>query len=72
MFIPDSKGQIILKGLLVSSNQSCSVSKETNDLTVTRGTLLSNNLFKSANIFILCSTKPVTLRSNVSLLTEQL
>ena len=38
-------------------NQSCSVSKETIDLTVTRGSLWSNNLFKSANIIILCQTK---------------
>ena len=39
--------------------QSCSVSKETIDLTltVTRGTLWSNNLFKSANIIILWRTK---------------
>ena len=37
--------------------QSCSVSKETIDLTVTRGTLWSNNLFKSVNIIILCRTK---------------
>ena len=48
------------------STQSCSVSKDTIDLTVTRGTLWSNNLFKSANSVIL------TVRSNVSLPTEQL
>ena len=34
----------------MNSMQSCSVSKETIDLTVTGGTLWSNNLFKSANI----------------------
>ena len=37
--------------------QSCSVSKETIDLTITRGTLWSNNLLKSANINMLCQTK---------------
>ena len=42
---------------IVGSNQSCSVSKETIDLIVTRGTLWSNNLFKNANIIILCRTK---------------
>ena len=36
---------------------SCSVSKETIDLTVTRGRLWSNNSFKSANSIILCRTK---------------
>ena len=41
----------------VITTQSCSISKETIDLTVTRGTLWSNNLFKSANIIILCRTK---------------
>ena len=43
--------------ILWMSNQSCSVSKETIDLTVTRVTLWSNNLFKSANIIILRPTK---------------
>ena len=36
--------------------QSCSVSGEIIDLTVTRGMLWSNNLFKSANIIMLCWT----------------
>ena len=58
-------------------SQSCSVSKETFDLTVTRWTLW----FKNANIIILyniiCtlsnqSLPLATVRSNVSLITEQL
>ena len=43
-----------------SAIQSCSVSKETIDLTVTRGTLWSNNLFKGANFIILYRTKKFT------------
>ena len=34
--------------------QTCSVIKETINLTVTRGTLWFNNLFKNANIITLC------------------
>ena len=37
--------------------QSCSVSKETIDLTVTEGRFGTKNSFKSANIIILCQTK---------------
>ena len=43
----------VARDLWSQQNQSCSVSKETFDLTVTRWTLW----FKSANIIILCQTK---------------
>ena len=46
-----------LQRLLLRLSQSCSVSKETVDITATRGTLWSNNLLKSANIIILSRTK---------------
>ena len=60
---------------LLGYKQSCSVSNETIDLTVTRGMLWANNLFKSDYIIILLldqSVPLVTVMSNVSLLTEQL
>ena len=51
-------------------DQSCSVIKEIFDLTVTRWTLW----FKSGNVITLSnqSVPLVTVRSNISLLTEEL
>ena len=58
------------KNTITKTTKSCSVSKETIDLTVTRWMLWSNNMFKSANIStytLLDQSIPlVTVRSNVS------
>ena len=53
------------------SIQSCSVSKEKIGLTFTKGTLWSDNSFKSANIIIRSRNK-ASIWTNFSLLIEQL